>query len=530
MEGNAPLLEVRQVTKQFGSLRANDEIDLVLEAGEIHALLGENGAGKSTLMKILYGMYVPDAGAVLMDGQETVLHPPAMAKSHGIRMVFQNFKLIPALSVLENIALFAGGADKRLSRSALRSKVMDTAERYGITVQPDASVWQLDLGERQRVEILKALMSDDVRVVIFDEPTSVLTPQEVSGFLETLVRLRASGIGVLLITHKIPEVLACADKVTVLRNGRIVGRWENLAGVAGDDLVEAMMGGERHPAESGGGAATPLSERAVVRSGGDAGPGIAMTPGVGAAVLEVRDLTVLGDHQAVAVTRANMVIRAGTITGIAGVAGNGQRELIEALFGLRPARAGQILIEGTPLHKPSARQFLERGVHLISEDPLRESVVPGMTVLEHMVLGTVSLRRKGWSIDWQGTQSALGRAAVTGTLRLAAWDRLVQQLSGGNVQRVMLARALAHKPKVLLLSYPTRGLDIATVRAVHQLLFELRDAGCAIVFLSEDLGELFTVSSALYVLSHRRLFGPYAPHSTTPMAVGAVMINGEESA
>lgn len=236
MEGNAPLLEVRQVTKQFGSLRANDEIDLVLEAGEIHALLGENGAGKSTLMKILYGMYVPDAGAVLMDGQETVLHPPAMAKSHGIRMVFQNFTLIPALSVLENIALFAGGADKRLSRSALRSKVMDTAERYGITVQPDASVWQLDLGERQRVEILKALMSDDVRVVIFDEPTSVLTPQEVSGFLETLVRLRASGIGVLLITHKIPEVLACADKVTVLRNGRIVGRWENLAGVAGDDL------------------------------------------------------------------------------------------------------------------------------------------------------------------------------------------------------------------------------------------------------------------------------------------------------
>jgi len=509
------LLQAKGVTKRFGSLTANRNIDLEVRSGTIHAILGENGAGKSTLMKMLYGVYVPDEGEFRMDGETVELHPPAKARARGIGMVFQDFRLVPAMTVLDNIALAEHGGGFRLRRKRLRERIREVSDRYGLKVDPDAWVWQLDLGQRQRLEIVKALMSENARVIIFDEPTSVLAPQEVEAFLDLLRRLRADGYGVLLITHKIREVLACADHVTVLRAGEVVWSAGREAGWDEAALVRAMIGDK--------------SLQQVGRRNGPHGePGGEKAPAEPEPFVTITGGVIKGDHGETVLADVRLEARAGEILGVAGISGSGQRELAEALFGLRALAEGELRVAGRPM-PADPRAFIEAGVTFVSEDPLRDSVIPGFTILEHMVLDGLPMKPKGAGIDWRGVRETLEASGEARALALADPGRMADTLSGGNVQRMVLTRALLRKPKALIVSYPSRGLDIGTTRVIQQRLIELAESGTAVVLFSEDLDELLALSDRIVVLSGRRLHGPYRTEETDAAAIGSRMLKGESA-
>ncbi|MCD1258557.1 ABC transporter ATP-binding protein [Paenibacillus athensensis] len=503
---DAYLLRTEGLTKRFGALVANQGIDVTVRPGSIHAILGENGAGKSTLMKMLYGVYEPDGGAIYMDGEAVTLHPPTKARAKGIGMVFQDFRLVPAMTVLDNIAL-AVESGWRLGRRRLRGRIVEVSVKYGLDVDPDAFVWQLDLGQRQRLEIVKVLLAAGTRVIIFDEPTSVLAPQEVEAFLAMLRRLREDRYGILLITHKINEVLACADQVSVLQAGRMVYQADRHEGLDGERLIAAMMGGK--------------SVKPVVKPGPEEG-------GTPVEVLRIEGGTVSGDHGEPVLRDLALSVRKGEIVGVAGISGSGQRELAEVLFGLRKLSAGALTVKGS-LMKGGPKAFMDAGVSFVSEDPLKESVIPGFTILEHMVLDGLPLRRKGPGIDWGSSRQELEHSREARMLALAGADRRVDRLSGGNVQRMVLARALIRKPDILVISYPSRGLDIGTTRTIQQHLIELAERGTAIVLFSEDLDELFKLSDRLAVLAGKRLLGPVPSAETDVAQIGEWMLKGESA-
>jgi ABC-type uncharacterized transport system ATPase subunit len=499
------ILEAKDLTIQFGNIIANDQVDLKVVAGQVHAVLGENGAGKSTLMKMLYGVYVPNEGTLCMDGNPVVMHPPAQARAHGIRMVFQDFRLVPALTVLDNIALAITTKGTRYSAKLLREEIAKVANRYRIDVNPDAYIWQLDLGQRQRVEILKALLSPDTRIVIFDEPTSVLTPHEVEAFLDMIQALKKDGYGVLLITHKIAEVMAVADCVTVLRQGKVTYSATKSEGFTESHLVETMMG------------AMPMPS--IKRKDEEHRE----------CLLDVQGLTVSGDHGQVVLEDVSFSLHRGEIVGVAGISGNGQRELVETLFGLRPTHTGSIQMDGKDITNERPGTLLNMGLAFVSEDPVKESVIPGFTILEHMVLGGLPMTPKGFGVDWASTIRQLEQSDDVQRLKLAHPSRPASELSGGNIQRMVLSRALLRNPRVLLVSYPSRGLDIGTTKAVQQILSALADQGSTILLISEDLTELFELSDRLVVLADRKLFGPYRPLDTDMHTIGRVMLKGESA-
>ncbi len=502
------IMQARKLTKVFGSLVANDAVDLDVEAGKIHAIAGENGAGKSTLMKMLYGVYPATGGEILVDGAVMQSWGPAVARAKGVSMVFQDFRLIPAFTVLENVFLSLADGGFVLERKKLRAKICAIAEEYSLHVNPDEEVWKLDLGQRQHIEIIKVLINPNTRVMIFDEPTSVLAPHEVTSFLDMLVRFRGDGYAILLITHKFNEIMAVADRITVLRQGKKVCSMLREDGFERDEIVRQMLGDNLYKMD-----AAPPPEQPHAAEG---------LPAVKLANLAVKD-----DHNRKILQNVNFDIRPGEILGIAGISGNGQRELAEAIFGIRRVAGGTLHYGEADLTDAKPAERIARGFRMVTEDPMHDNVVPGFTVLQNMALvGLDVVSRKG-DIDWAAMQAQLDAHTEIETLNVPAANRVAGTLSGGNVQRMAFARAVISHPKLLLASYPSRGLDVATVNAVHNTLLRLRGEGVAVLLISEDLPELFELSDRLVVLAAHTAYGPFEPKACDMNEIGKIMLKGD---
>lgn len=493
------VLETRRLCKRFGDLIANDQIDLVLYPGEVHAVLGENGAGKSTLMKMLYGVYQPDHGQIYIGDRVAHFATPADARDAGIGMVFQNFRLIPALTVWENIALALPELKARLKTREIKARIRQTAEKYSLAVDPDMPVWRLDVGERQRVEIVKVLLTG-ARILLFDEPTSVLAVTEVDAFLAMLRHLRSEGYAILFITHKLREVLQVADRLTVMRRGQVVFTGDEMEKQDEQSLVTYMMGQWIPPV-------TPQRR-----------------PQAAHPLLEVANLSLQNERGQTILSNVSFTVDQGQIVGVAGISGNGQRELAEALLGLRPIQQGQIRMAGQDLTGCSPAHFLAAGIAGIPEDPVEAAVIPGLTVLEHMVLGGLPERRRGLGVDWVSIRQDFDALAEVKVLQVAKPERMADQLSGGNVQRLVLSRVLAQRPRLIVAAYPAHGLDIATIRTVHRALQERCADGAAVIVFSEDMNELFALADQLLVISHGSMSAPVDPRLTDAYAVARMMV------
>jgi general nucleoside transport system ATP-binding protein len=522
-------LELRGITKHFGSLVANDHIDLRVAAGEIRGLLGENGAGKTTLMNVLYGLVQPDEGEILIDGKQVTIHSPKDAINAKIGMVHQHFMLVPVFTVAENVALGVEHQRKvkvgipqvrglpyvtgwslpgrlptgLLDRKFARRQVLELSERYGLQVKPDALIEDLPVGVQQRVEIIKALLRQ-ASVLILDEPTAVLTPGETEDLFRIMRELREGGRSIVFISHKLKEVQTVADKITVIRRGQVVG--ERPPTTSDAELAALMVG---RPVE------LRVSKEPAKPTD---------------VVLDVQDLTVSGDLVPTeadlgrnAVDGISLQVRGGEILGIAGVQGNGQTELCEALMGLRPA-AGTVRLDGQDISRATPRQRLRAGVAYIPEDRREDGIVADFSVADNLVLDTYNRRpfASGIAMNLPAIRANATRLTEEFDVRTSSIDATVGTLSGGNQQKVILAREVGRQVKLLIASQPTRGLDVGSIEFVHRRIVEERDQGLAVIIVSSELDEIYALADRIAVMYEGKITG-FRPPTVPVTELGLLM-------
>lgn len=491
-----PLIEMRGITKAFPGVVANDNISFSVHEGEIHALLGENGAGKSTLMSILSGLYKPDSGSILLHGEERVFRSPKEAIASGIGMVHQHFKLAGAFTVAENVVLGTGGPIYNAAK--VEEEILNFSREYRMEIDPKAKVWQLSVGEQQRVEILKALYRK-ANILVLDEPTAVLTPQEAQALFDTLREMVKKGRTVIIITHKLAEVTEIAHRVTVLRRGRTVGT------VGEDDINHRTLSNLMIGAEI-------AAKGADVRESN--------TP-----ILRVKNLTVKGDRGTPVLQDVDFEINKGEILGVAGVAGNGQRELCEAISGLRQIAGGEIVMGEngeTLIANRGVRNAIKAGVAFVPEDRLGMGLVGNMDIGENLLLK--SYRSGGLFLNSDTMKKAATKVVADYDVSVADVSAPVRLMSGGNLQKVLLARELQSKPNVLAVAYPTRGLDIMAADRIYNLLLDERERGCGILMISEDLEALLRYADRIMVLCNGRVMGIIPRAQARTSEIGMMMM------
>jgi simple sugar transport system ATP-binding protein len=497
---NTAVLQAKGITKRFPGVLANDRVDFNLARGEIHALLGENGAGKTTLMNILYGLYRPDEGEVFVNGQRVEIHEPSDAIAHGIGMVHQHFMLVPVFTVTENIML--GNEVARgptLDRRTAAARIRELSHQYGLAVDPDALVEDLPVGVQQRVEIVKALYRH-ADILILDEPTAVLTPQEIEDLIRIMHGLTERGVSIIFITHKLKEVLAGADHITVMRRGQVVGT--TTPAQTNEHELAAMMVGRQVILTVEKGPAQPKEE-----------------------VLRIDDLRVRDDRGVDVVNGASLSVRAGEVLGVAGVQGNGQTELVEAITGLRPVHSGQVTLLGAGVARGSPRLIIEGGTAHIPEDRHKHGLVLPYPITDNLVLSTYyrSPFSNGVTIDDVAVLDNGKRLVQEFEVRTPSARTVTANLSGGNQQKVIVARELSRPIRLLIANQPTRGLDVGSIEYIHRKIIEMRDAGVAVLVVSAELDEIMALADRIAVMYRGRIVETLEAASATREQLGLLM-------
>jgi general nucleoside transport system ATP-binding protein len=493
-------LEMRGVTKRFPGVLANDNVDFDVRAGEIHALLGENGAGKSTLMKILYGLYQPDAGEIYLDGERIEIHSPTDSISHGIGMIHQHFMLVDNMTVAENVALgLRSSREPRLDLDVVSERIRELVARYRLQVDPRAVISRLAVGQRQRVEIIKALYRG-AALLVLDEPTAVLTPQEVEDISVIFRQMAADGHALVFISHKLDEILALTDRVTVLRDGRVVGT--RLTSEVTKRVLANMMVGrevmlERH---------RPPLQPGDVR-------------------LRLENVTALNEDGKPVLKNINVEVHSGEIVGVAGVSGNGQRPLARAIAGLRPISEGRIILDGEDVAGRNPAQMFNAGLGYIPEERMHDGVIKEFTVAENAILQDHGRPpfSNGFFLDFKAVADHAGKLIHAYNVKTPNQETPVKSLSGGNIQKLILARELAREPRFLIASQPTRGVDIGATEYIHAQLLRQRSAGLATLLISEDLDEIKALSDRIMVLFGGEIMGIVRNDDVTVEELGLMM-------
>ncbi len=492
-------VEMRNIVKRFPGVLANSGVSFDVKSGEVHALLGENGAGKSTLMRQLYGLYQPDEGEIIIDGKLYVFRSPADAIRAGIGMIHQHFMLVPTLTVAQNVALgLRSSREPLLDLDKVSKRIQELSEAYGIRVEPRAYVWQLSVGEQQRVEIMKALYRG-ASLIILDEPTAVLTPQEVNDLFITLRRMVSEGHSLVFISHKLHEVTDISDRITVLRDGKVIGTRPTRE-VTRDELVKMMVGRELKELEP-----RPLKP--------------------GAVTLRIEGLKTMGDRGAESLHGVDLEIHAGEILGLAGVSGNGQRELAECLAGMRKATSGKIIIGKNDITASTLNQRIDAGMAYIPEERMRDGAIREFSVEENIYLHDHSSRQytNGIFLNFPRMESHAIDLVNEFTVKTPSLETPLKNLSGGNIQKLIMARELSRRPDALIAAQPTRGVDIGATEYIHQRLLAQREAGTAIMLISEDLDEIRTLSDRIAIMYEGKIIGIVERGQATIEQIGLMM-------